>query len=271
MKIFTVNFDVDKCKTFSRLLDVFRESLKIHMPDVELVEHVMQAPESTHNRPKNTTFNTAKLAVWMEYLHSVDDEIIFIDSDMLCLQSGYHAFDSDFDYALTFRPEGSQPPMNGGVVFTRPTKKARRFFRDWFNVNNDMYANPPFHHKWRAKYLGMNQAAFGYMYESGLLDSGFKKLPTVIWNAVDQDWKSINDKTVFVHIKSQLRRAIMYNHEPYGEYTKPMDEWYRINDYLHGGIPIVKDDRPPSTMNPETGRKKRAFIVKKAKQRGRVL
>jgi len=270
MKVFTVMFDVDKCKTWTRLLDVFRESVHEHMPGVELIEKRLETPDRNPHRPKNVQYNTMKLREWINYMETATEDTIFIDCDMLCMQPAFHAFDYDFDVAVTFRPKGSIPPMNGGVVFARPTENAREFFRKWLEVNNEMYSKPPFHHKWKIKYLGMNQAAFGYMYESGLCMDHVKKLPTRVWNAVDDDWKDVNGETVFIHIKSQLRRAVMQDAEPYGAYQTAMQSWYDIEDRLpEREIPV----KPPSIMNPEPRLKKRnkkKIDYRKKKQRGRI-
>ena len=266
MKIFTVMFDVDRCKTWTRLLDVFRESVHEQMPDVELVEKTIKKPPRNPHRPKNVQYNTVKLVEWINYMDTATEDTIFIDCDMLCLQPAHRVFNYDFDVAVTFRPVGSLPPMNGGVVFARPTNKAREFFRLWLDVNNQMYADPPFHHTWRRKYLGMNQAAFGYMYESGMCD-GVEILSTQTWNAVDDDWKNINGNKVFVHIKSALRRGVMQDAEPYGDYKTAMDAWYRIEDRL---LPRYVPANPPSIMNPGKRLKKRKKIdYRKAKPRGR--
>jgi len=233
MTIFTVQFDVDSTKTWTRLLNVFRASVKLHMPNVRFIERKIEKPEYTPQRPSNVRYNTEKLAVWNEYMQHADDNTIFMDCDMLCLRSDDNVFEQEFDIGMTFRPEGSHPPMNGGVVFARPSVQARKFFSDWLDVNNQMYADPSFHHKWRNRYLGMNQAAFGYMYESGMCDY-IRRFKTRIWNAVNQDWKFIDDETVFVHMKSGMRTAIAQNVAPYGVYKRPLEEWYRIERQITG-------------------------------------
>jgi hypothetical protein len=238
MTIFTVKFDVDTSDVWTRLLNVFKASIKRHMPETRIVECKIDKPAYNSSRPNNATYNTEKLKLWKRYMDVADDNTIFADCDMLALHSAAGAFDTDFDIGMTFRPVNSQPPMNGGIVFARPTKQAREFFEMWLEINDKMYADPPFHHKWRNRYLGMNQAAFGHMWETGMCDHIRTQIfPTRIWNAVNQDWKYIDNETVFVHIKSELRRAVLNNVAPYGVYARPLKAWYQIEKELIGETP----------------------------------
>lgn len=264
MTIFTVMFDVDKCKTWSRLLRVFRESVHKHMPDTVIIEKRIPAPERNTNHPKRDPANTRKLQEWVKYLETARDETIFMDCDMLCTGDASKAFEHEFDVAVTFRPEGSIPPMNGGVVFTRPTGRAIEFFRKWLEVNMRMYDDHILHHTWRNKWFGMNQAAFGYMYENGMC-SDIKKLPTKIYNAVDNDWCQVVDDTVFVHMKSELRRAIISNVAPYGAYKRILEDWYSYDKKYNVAEPEKKAVRSVSVMNP----KKIRYRTKKKRGRHR--
>jgi hypothetical protein len=91
-----------------------------------------------------------------------------------------------------------------------------------------MYEDWNFHCPWRIKYAGMNQASFGYMLEHQeevpgvmLLD-----LPTRIYNAVNTDWHRITSDTAFIHIKSQLRKAVLHGDAPAGNLRPAMLLWY---------------------------------------------
>lgn len=231
MKIFTVMFDVDKAKTWTRLLNVFRESVRLHMPEVELVEKIIKAPRQVAGKSACMTYNTVKLGIWNDYIQEATEDTILIDCDMLCLRSAQHIFREKFDLALTFTGSGKGPPLNAGVVFVKPTARARQIMNTWVNVNSNMYDNNSLHQRYARKYLGMNQSALGCMIENRMIED-VKILKTREWNAVGTDWGKITDKTVFVHIKSELRNAIMMNAEPVGHLKKIMQQWYDIENSI---------------------------------------
>jgi hypothetical protein len=71
----------------------------------------------------------------------------------------------------------------------------------------------------------MNQTAMGYMIEAVKHPAVLKEFRTVVWNAVDCDWKNVDESTRFVHIKGKLRKCI-HIHAGYPYMQKIMDEWY---------------------------------------------
>lgn len=242
MKIFTVMFDVDKTKTWTRLLDVFKKSVSKNMPGafVEVVK--IPAPKRVLGRSACMTYNTVKLDIWNKHMQEIEENTIFIDADMMCLQPVGNLFKQKFDVALTFTNSGN-PPLNAGVVIAKPTDQARGFFERWSRVNRRMYSQPSFHSQYVGKYLGMNQAALGYMIDSGECED-ILRLDTRKWNSVDTDWQHVDEETVFVHIKGALRNSVMQNVEPYGELAGLMKQWYEFDGtpgpkrkkaiYLHG-------------------------------------
>lgn len=232
MEIVTVQFDYPNRPKYSILLNVFRESLKVYVPDVKFIEFKIPPPVNNTGRPLNFNYNTVKLKIWVDYLKKANDNVIFADCDMMAVKPCYHAFDKNFDVAFTARTTTNRIPMNGGIMMARPTEKAIAFFEEMLDVNNKMLIDTTFHHKWRCRYAGMNQSAFGYVYERGKNKAKIHKYLTIEWNAVDCDWHRINNNTVFIHYKSKLRKMVLNNKRPFGNFMKPMILWYEMRNRL---------------------------------------
>ena len=227
MTIYTVHFQHDRGPDFDTLLSVFRSSVREHMPDARFISETIRPPGYNQGQAHSFTNNTAKLEKWIQFMNVVDDdEVILADCDMVALRPAYHAFDQPFDVAVTMQSRNGKYPMNGGIVFARPTDAARDFFRLWLETNNYLLANQVEHQRWRAKYAGMNQAAFGQMYELDRIRCHLHEYRTNPWNIVDHDWPFMDDDGVFLHIKSELRRLVLSLHKPYGRYAKAMAAWY---------------------------------------------
>ena len=230
MHIVTVQFDHGEKTNFGTLLSVFEKSIEHHMPSMKVVTYRIPAPERIVERVRKLSDNSAKLKIWRDHLDIATEPVIFADCDMLCLQPAYHAFGYLFDVAYTQRTQKNGFPMNGGIVMARPTQAARDFFHRWLEVNDKMFADVNFHCKWQIKYGGMNQAAFGYIFESGEYPGKLHQYITREWNAVDCDWQRLDERTVFVHYKSKLRHLVMANHTPTSVYVEAMKLWYAERD-----------------------------------------
>jgi hypothetical protein len=191
--------------------------------------HVIKVDPPTRDISKayNLKYNTVKLEAWTEYLHNTRDNVIFADCDMVMNRSATGAFDPDFDIAYTARTIIQRIPLNGGIIMVKPTKRSLNFFDTFLAINKKMYDNEQFHNRWRARYAGMNQAAFGYMLETEPVDIKLHRYETLKWNAVDCDWPYITDEMVFLHVKSKLRKNVLGKKKPYGNYAKAMKIWYR--------------------------------------------
>lgn len=170
--------------------------------------------------------NTIKLWAWHDYVMSCDEELILADCDMLMLRSAEGAFDEDFDIAYTRRTGGQKVPINNGIIMVKPTEKARAFVRMWAEVNQKMFDDKTFHAKWKGKYPGMNQAAFGYMLEEAQHGVKLHEYGTRKWNAVEPDWTHIDEETVFLHFKGALRRKLFEDRFPVGPYAEAILLWY---------------------------------------------
>lgn len=220
------------------------------MPDARYEEIVCDAPERDGEN-YGLTANTFKLEKWVEFAEGCDDELILADCDMLMLNNAAHAFGEDFDIAYTERTSYSLIPLNGGIIFVRPTEGARGFLRKLRDVNNRMYyEDKKFRKEWQEKYPGMNQAAMGYLLESGDHEAKIQKLYTRTWNAVECDWKYVNaDETVFLHIKGRLRDDLLRMKPPNGDRAEAMKLWYEISGRPEMAVYKFKGTRKQRRMN----------------------
>ena len=241
MRIVTVAFDYPPERhrpSYLKLLDVFEWSVHQHIPDVDFCVHRIEAPDGTGVPKLAFLSNHYKLEhIWLPEMRRAFDDgvnVIFADCDMLCLGDPSGLFDREFDIAYTQRD--MKLPLNGGIVFAKPTEDTLQFFEEWAHVDEAMYNDlmehdgMQIHQRWRSKYGGMNQASFGCMLEDGLHDAKVIGVPTLIYNAVDTDWHKINSDTLFLHVKGGLRKKVMANEEPHGVFRPAMMWWYAARD-----------------------------------------
>ena len=236
VKIVTVQFNYPKelrRTPYDKLYETFKKSIQQNAPNCELVELKPQAPEVNASLQKiSFTSNTLKLKLWCDYLETATEPTIFADCDMLCLRDPVTAFETDapFDIGFTERhgDYNRRLPINGGIIFANPTDSTKQFFRRWYEVNCIMLANKNIHRNYHDKYGGINQSAFGYMLEAEPKEHNaeLKAFPTRIYNAVDCDWHLINDKTMFVHYKSALRRAVLHGSSGHTRMQRAIDLWH---------------------------------------------
>ena len=219
MRIVTVAFDYSGVDMYARLLRVFEYSVAQHMPNASFEVVRIPAPDGVNERQRSHVSNTWKFREWARVMREADpaDEIVFCDCDMLMTGDLSDAFDFDFDVAYTRRL--AKFPMNGGVVFARPTEAALAFFELWREWNDRFYRDPAEHRPWKVKYGGMNQAAFGKVVNDVEYDATVIALPCEVYNATDSDWGSVTDNTRMIHCKSNLRRAI-FSRLPNGRNTR---------------------------------------------------
>lgn len=205
MEIHTVFFDgTGQTRTdFKRLRDVFIASCRQHMPHARLVVHNIPACQM-QGRAYGMTSNTYKLAKWVEIAEAAKEDIVLCDCDVMFVNSIDDAFELDFDLAYTRRT--GLLPFNSGVVFLRPTDHAKACMRKWLAVNNEMFRNSPFHMRYRDKYAGMNQAAWGYLLESGELPGKVISVDPK-YNACGSD--NAGDDVRVIHIKDDVRAACL--------------------------------------------------------------
>lgn len=246
MTIFTVQFDYKGQEMYERLVRVFKKSALRVMPDVHFEERNLKCPGSKIPKTHFRLSNTLKLREWVNWLDYTEDNTVFMDCDMLLLQDISSAFENDFDIAYTVRTSAKMP-MNGGVVFAKPTEGARKFLHAWNDINDKMFANPTFHHPYRVKYAGMNQAAFGYLMEHPVEGVKLLRLPCAIWNSCSEDWNKVNASTRIVHVKSVLRKVVLGgNRSAYKPITDIWRAYEKDNDpelYLKRLRPMSEEEK----------------------------
>ena len=197
------------------------------MPSAEFVEILIPTP--TMDTTRFIASNTEKLHVWRDYMETATEPVIFADCDMLACGDASSAFNQPFDVAITTMTQPTRWKYNGGIVFARPTEKARVFFHEWARVNDKMVADPEFHEPYRIKYAGINQAALGWMLENGW---SHKELPCRKYNACAKDWPDIDSETVFIHVKDLLKNMVLAGKPPHGRLERAMKEWYANSNLL---------------------------------------
>jgi hypothetical protein len=208
MTIVTVQFDYSGDQRYTQLCDVFEYSLKKNFPDARL-HKIKLSPNPHWSREtikRGFHSNKIKLDAWAKAMEEIkDDKLIFMDCDMLVLDDLSSAFNSDFDIGVTYRTR-CRMPFNGGVVFVRNNERSKEFFRMWGETDERMYKDKKFHNPWRRIYAGINQAAFGYLYENqNLFSAKIKEFPCAIWNACLED--RYTDDMKVIHVKSQVRKS----------------------------------------------------------------
>lgn len=206
VRIVTVVFGGDP---YVRMARVFRRSCRLAMPAARFTQMRGLTP-ADDGRPWDCRMNTEKLRLWVEAAERYQAEnLVLADCDMLAVGDVRHVFeDRGFDIGYTARTRGL--PLNGGVLFVRPTAAARRWLAKLVAVNEVMRSDESFHRPYRARYHGMNQAAMGFMLENPLAAIRVRAFPCARYNAVSlEDWQGIGAETVFVHVKSALRKVVL--------------------------------------------------------------
>src|SRR4030042_1692845 len=107
MKIISVQFDYPGSKHYDILARVLEYSIKKNCPGAEFKLIRIAAPESWRTK-KCFASNTVKLEKWVEEMESTDDDLIFLDCDMVVLKDVRDVFRiPEYDVALTINGTGS--------------------------------------------------------------------------------------------------------------------------------------------------------------------
>jgi len=228
LKIVSVQFDYRGVNKYNILSKVFEYSVRKNCPNAELELLKVKPPETRRKaRSKSFASNTLKLGLWLDVLKKTDDNVVFMDCDMIVLKDVSEAFNYDFDIGYTVRTNSSIP-FNGGVVFVKNTKKAIKFIETWKEINKQMYDNYTFHMPYRNKYAGMNQASFGYLLEKKNYDAKLKPFKCDIWNACDDNWRNISKDTKVIHVKGGLRRSVLSPRPINSRYDRAAIVWQNL-------------------------------------------
>lgn len=230
MKFLTCEINHVKNPMYARLLAAWENSVKANMPGTEYEKAFLDPkdfPQCRH--PRNSYLaNSVKLNYWLQRVKEENQDLCLIDGDTVVLKDVSHVFDRDFDIAYTRRTKGIQLPINGGVLFLRPSERVTEFFEKWVLTNNEMLTNQALHRTYYRKYAGINQASFGYMLENRLrLKHRLEiiELPCSEYNACDRpDWINFGEHVKILHAKSELRLCCL-GQVNVKQYQKAVDEW----------------------------------------------
>lgn len=169
--------------------------------------------------------NTQKLEHWESIIAGAADgeRILLIDVDTVILRPLDDVWDRTFDVAYTV---ANRFPINGGVVFVRVSDRSKAFMAAWVAKNRELLVDyePRW---WRAKFGGINQAAFCLLTEGGYQGAELLGLPCAEWNCEDSTWAKFDPAvTRILHVKSHLRQACLspFQCEPW---MKPLRQLWR--------------------------------------------
>jgi len=228
IKIITVQFGYDNDTKYKTLLDVLEYSAKTNMPDAEFIAFNIDAPQ-VEELPgqKMLISNTVKLKIWVEQLQKArkGDKLAFFDADMLIMRDFSQVFNYNFDVAYTYRMDYGRLPLNGGVMFAKPTRKAKSFFRKFLEINNYFLTHKKEHDEFRRIYAGMNQAAMGWMLERSNHRANILGLPCPLWNVCNEDWHQMRPDAYILHIKSRLRLMCLGKKKITKDIKEVVDIW----------------------------------------------
>lgn len=226
LKIVTVTFDFYGSDVYQQLHDVFIYSIEKHNPEAVWISNSLLEPH-LNGQVKGFITNTVKLMKWVEELEMCDegDHVILMDCDMLVIGDLSEAFGKDFDVAYTYRTQ-CKYPVNGGVIFVKVNKRSIEFFKKFLEINNRMLIEDlELHKEYRAKYAGMNQAAFGYMLEHESHIARLDGLPCSTWNVCDHYTEALAGDARVLHIKGKLRKNIFAPQILNDDLEKPTLMW----------------------------------------------
>ena len=217
MKIVCVVFDFHGDNKYHRLYDVFKRSCEKVMPHIKFEGIQMKPPTIKPGYSQGQNANVAKMRVWAQIMENAKEMVCFADCDMLALKTIEDIEKIDFDVAYTCRKHSSIP-VNGGIMFVRPTERGKAFMRLLNAVDDKMYCDKVLHQRWRSKYAGINQAAFGYVLEKHSDVAKMVPISCEFWNSCCDTWREIGGQTRIVHVKGPLRKLLVGN-APIGSFS----------------------------------------------------
>lgn len=211
------------------LYKAFERSVKENMPDANII-CLDDQPKFPKGRTKRYQAMTARLRQWATVLPTIKGDILLADCDIVFNGDMMKVFDDyDFDIAYTKRKHRNKP-INGGIIWMRDTPRARRFMQMWHEVNVKMFKDIEFHNKWKKKFRGMNQPAFGYLLKNPKKHKcKMVGLPCLKYNACDPEWAKIKDDVVAIHLKTQLRKAALKTHKAPAKWQKAFNIWLKYS------------------------------------------
>ncbi len=195
-------------RQWERMAAVLRMTAETQCPTWDIaVRRIVPEPRTSALGLAPSVANTQKLEEWCRIVAAAanGDRLLLIDADTAILRPLDDVWEREFDLAYTTKPY-ARTPFNGGVLFLRISPVVRRFFVEWAAENAKMLGDAEYHHHYRLKYFGLNQAAFGKLLEDGKLDDlNLLDLPCAEWNCEDTSWKRFDaTRTRILHVKDGI-------------------------------------------------------------------
>lgn len=207
MRIVTVFFDQQPQYRF--FLNAFRESVHRNST-LPLQEVVVGKAKAKYGRSFKMTSNSHKLNIMNSIAQEANEDIVFMDCDMLVIKEIKGIFDLVSHFGITISDYPRLVPINGGVMVVKNTPEGKKQFQELTNINSLMMKNRSLHYRYRKTYAGMNQSAMGYLIEKGAI---WDKLPMSEWNLCDP-WH-LYPYTRVIHYKSRLGICALENRKTY--------------------------------------------------------
>jgi hypothetical protein len=234
VQIVGVEFSAAGACNYSQLAKVWKYSAQKAHPDTKVRLISLKSPG---NRTSHQGRNQYKLIEWNKVIQAAEEDTILMDVDMVVYKDIGHVFEKDFDICYTKRTK-TRMPLNGGVLFVKPTDKAKEFFREWLKVDADLLKRRNRYMPYVRKYGGQNQASFGYMIEQKRGLAGIAWVECTWYNCCNEEWKDINDETKVVHHKSALKRICSKSGDYkkyHPKYEKALRKWREMEKEMLKG------------------------------------
>lgn len=233
-----------------RLARVLAHTATMHCPDWQVaVRQIHPRPVNAPIGGANSRTNAQKLEYWTALVLAapIGTRLVLLDADMFLVGLLDPIWDLSFDVAYTIRPAGVPWPLNGGFIALRVSLAVQAFFHAWRGWNRRLLTHPDEYQRWRQKYAGMNQAAFGALLESLGDGAGVTivTLPCSIWNCEDFSWAAFDPaETRVVHVKGALRLAVFGQAPPPAPLAGLAQRWHALDREVGHAIGFSGSDVP---------------------------
>lgn len=203
---------LDGNRRWERLARVLEWTARQHCPGWRIaVSGLVPKFRPSAHAVRSAQANTQKLEWWAHQVATAadGDRLLLLDADTMILRPLDDVWAEDFEWAYTTKAESF--PFNAGVMFLRVSPAVRAVMAEWLAVNLRMLGSSAYHGRFRPRYGGMNQSAFGALLEGGAFNGlRLRTLPCVEWNCEDTGWAHFDPAvTRILHVKSSLRHVCL--------------------------------------------------------------